>query len=317
MISMIGCMRISSSMFEKMELHMNMKKIILDTDLGGDCDDVGAVAVLCNLAKQGAADILAVTYCIGNPWGAYFVQYELEYYGYFDVPVGSLKTSDFMCDDVPYAKYTRPYVESYHVPKTETEDAVRVLRRALANNEGMADITLVAIGPLRNIANLLRSPADDISPKSGRELVRENVEEFVTMLGCISNTEMCEWNVEMDIPSAQYCVEQMPVPIIFSPFELGDHIQTGNLLASVPDSHPVKAAYLLHADGKCHTRCSWDLITVYCAVHADTPLYERIPLHAAIRDNGCFDVTEGDDMMYLRQRADDTAVQRVIDPLML
>jgi inosine-uridine nucleoside N-ribohydrolase len=32
-----------------------MKKIIFDTDLGGDCDDVGALAVLLNLANAGKA----------------------------------------------------------------------------------------------------------------------------------------------------------------------------------------------------------------------------------------------------------------------
>ena len=86
------------------------KKILFDTDLGGDCDDVGAAAILCNLAKAGEAEILAATYCIGNPWGAYFLKYELEFFGFPSVPVGVLKDEGFMWEP-GYAKYSKPYCE--------------------------------------------------------------------------------------------------------------------------------------------------------------------------------------------------------------
>lgn len=303
-------------MKKEKEYHMEIKKVIFDTDLGGDCDDVGAAAVLCNLAKAGECEILAVTSCIGNPWGSYFLKNELSYFGFSDVPLGHLKDTTYMVEPV-YEKYTRAYLEANHLPCPESEDAVRVLRRALVQNGGGRDITLIAIGPLRNIANLLRSGADDLSEKTGRELVAENVREFVTMLGSVERTDYCEWNVLMDIPSARYVVSEMPVPTVFSPFELGDHIQTGNLLSSQPDEHPVKAGYWYWNDKNGYTRCSWDPITVYCAIRVDTPLYERVPVHVSIREDGCFSVSDGADMYYLRQRVADEAVQVAIDPLML
>ncbi|MCQ2432574.1 MAG: nucleoside hydrolase, partial [Clostridia bacterium] len=249
---------------------MAMKKIILDTDMGGDCDDVGAAAVLCNLAKQGKAEIVAATYCIGSPWGGYFLQNELAFFGYGNVPVGMLHEETFMNEPV-YERYAKPYVEAHHLPQNMAEDAVRVLRRALAGNGGKKDIVLVAIGPLRNIANLLRSPADDISPLTGKELIAANVTEFVTMLGDFVKTDSTEWNVLMDIPSARYAVKEMPVPTVFSGYELGEHIKTGAMLADMSDDHPVKAAYLLHSDGKSQLRESWDLVTVYNAILDDTP----------------------------------------------
>ena len=36
-----------------------MRKYIFDTDLGSDCDDCGALAILCDAVKKGNADLLA------------------------------------------------------------------------------------------------------------------------------------------------------------------------------------------------------------------------------------------------------------------
>ena len=293
-----------------------MVKIILDTDLGCDCDDVGAAAVLCSLAKAGEAEIVCAASCISNPWGARMLSYELASLGFPDVPVGALAEKDFMADDW-CGRYARVYGENYHIPQPEFEDAVRVMRRALAENNGGRDITLAAIGPLRNIANLLRSEGDDISPKSGRELIAENVCEFVTMLGSVSRTDYCEWNVKCDIPSARYVISEMPVPTVFSPFELGDHIVTGNLLPTLPVGHVVREAYYIHEEEKKYTRFSWDPITVLCAVRKQNPLYERRPLHVSIKEDGCFDVTTGDDMFTLVQKVPDEEVVHVIDALMI
>lgn len=290
-----------------------MKKIIIDTDLGGDCDDAGALAVACNLAKRGDAELLAVTYCIGNPWGAYFVRHELDYYGFTDVPVGSLKTPDFM--SAPnYAKYTKPYCERFGVKKAETEDAVRVLRRALADNR---EVTLIAIGPLRNIANLLDSPADDISPLNGAELLRQSVSEFFTMLGSFDNPEYVEWNVLMDIPSAIKVIAEMPVPTVFSPHELGKHIFTGNLNEGLPEGHPVREAYLLFSDGNSFLRQSWDPITVLSAV-TDSPLFTRRETSVVIDEKGCSRET-GASGMFVLEQADgvtDAEISSEIDRLM-
>lgn len=38
-----------------------MKKIIIDTDIGWDCDDAGALALIHSLCNKGEAELLAVT----------------------------------------------------------------------------------------------------------------------------------------------------------------------------------------------------------------------------------------------------------------
>ena len=42
--------------------------VIFDTDIMGDVDDVGAVAVLHALTDRGEAKILATGVCVKNPW---------------------------------------------------------------------------------------------------------------------------------------------------------------------------------------------------------------------------------------------------------
>src|SRR5687767_11741616 len=45
-------------------------RVILDTDIGPDVDDAGAVAVLHALADRGEARILAMFCCTSSDWGA-------------------------------------------------------------------------------------------------------------------------------------------------------------------------------------------------------------------------------------------------------
>ena len=293
-----------------------MKKIIFDTDLGGDCDDVGALAVLLNLAKAGKAEVLCVTYCIGNPWGAYLTRDMLDARGFANVPLGVLKEPEFMGEPF-YERYSRAYCEAFDVAKTESEDAVRVLRRTLAENGGVRDITLIAVGPLRNIANLLASGPDDISSLSGKELVAQNVCLFATMLGRFDIADYTEWNVKMDIPSARATVAQMPAPTLFCPFECGSHVLTGANNETQPEDHHVRFSYLKFSEGKSFLRQSWDPITVYAAIECDNSLYTWRETHVSINESG-YCIEDGTAGMYvLTQKATDEEITATLDALMI
>ena len=47
-----------------------MTKILFDTDIGGDCDDAGALAMLHRLCDLGECELLAVTACYASPYVA-------------------------------------------------------------------------------------------------------------------------------------------------------------------------------------------------------------------------------------------------------
>ena len=125
-------------------------------------------------------------------------------------------------------------------------------------------IHLISIGFLTNLAELLRSEPDDISPLSGLDLISAKVSEFVVMGGKYPSG----WGYNfggVDPDSTAYVVSHWPkdVAITYSGGELGGKIFSGEHLAelSPPDS-PTLAAYQWYV-GRCSTiRESWDPLTV-------------------------------------------------------
>ena len=66
------------------------EKIIFDTDMGSDCDDAGALALLHTYADMDKAEILGCIYSSGKvPYGAGVVQAINIRYGRADIPVGA------------------------------------------------------------------------------------------------------------------------------------------------------------------------------------------------------------------------------------
>ena len=71
--------------------------IILDTDISGDVDDVGAVTILHVMANRGEAKILAMGICMKNPWSALCLDALNTYFRRPDIPLGVVKGPAFPC----------------------------------------------------------------------------------------------------------------------------------------------------------------------------------------------------------------------------
>ena len=82
-------------------------------------------------------------------------------------------------------KYVEDLVARWPSPVknySQVPDAVTLYRTALAKAEDRS-VAVSSIGFVTNIAALLVSPADDISPLSGRDLVAQKVKTIVWMGG--------------------------------------------------------------------------------------------------------------------------------------
>lgn len=242
-------------------------RILLDTDIGGDCDDAGALALLNIFALRGEAEMLSITSTTSKQWAPACIEAINRYYGAAGVPIGMLKTPGFMDGEDVYAEKTARHF-GYTRPLPFVEDAVRLMRRTLAGLSGKARI--VAIGPLRNLSHLLDSPPDELSPLSGLELIQEKVDTVSIMGGVLNDPPkgepsiLREFNIVGDVPSAQNFVHRCPVPLAFIDFYLGENVKTGGRLTASGDmTHPIAFAYTTHQSP---TRSSWDLITVLYAV---------------------------------------------------
>lgn len=63
-------------------------KIIFDSDMGPDYDDVGAIAILHALAAKGECEILATVASDGYPYIAPTLEVFNRYFGKPDIPIG-------------------------------------------------------------------------------------------------------------------------------------------------------------------------------------------------------------------------------------
>src|SRR5690606_39007786 len=68
-----------------------VSRILLDTDIAKDVDDVGALATLHALADLGEAEILAILVSCANPHSAPCASAINEWYGRGDIPLGVVK----------------------------------------------------------------------------------------------------------------------------------------------------------------------------------------------------------------------------------
>ncbi|NLG24545.1 MAG: hypothetical protein GX558_04265 [Clostridiales bacterium] len=240
-------------------------RIILDTDIGPDCDDAAALAIAHVYAAAGRAELAAVMHCTSSPWGVGAIRAINRWYGR-DTPVGTLADPGFLVGEA-FEKYNRPLSLSLPPSMLDAEDCLPLYRRTLAQAADRS-IHIVTIGPLRNLANLLRSAPDEYSGLDGARLIARKVTRLTLMAGRFGPAEgmpEVEWNVEMDVPSAREVAARWPVEMAYCGFELGIRVPTGGrMMDALPAGHPVREAYRLYTGGG--NRPSWDLLAVLHAV---------------------------------------------------
>ena len=247
----------------------NPINIILDTDIGMDCDDAAALGVLIKAQNEGKCVIRAITAATAREGAVSCVRSILNYYGAPEPVLGKLKSTFLKCDYVNY--YSKAAMDKFGFPD-DADDAVKVLRKTLADSTDK--ITLITIGPLTNIADLLGSGADEISPLSGAELMREKVSKVYVMAGSFAGNyadgkAFREWNVLQDIESARRFCELCPVETLFLPHEVGNKIFTDQLGSDNPITFCMRTFCeewaKKPADG--FRRESWDPVTCMIALN--------------------------------------------------
>ena len=293
---------------------MKKQKILLDTDMGTDCDDAGALAVLHNLADSGKAEIVAVVHCASEISGPVAVKAINTWYKRDEIPIGRWDKNIFL-EGEKYRRYTGVLMEQYlkNYSLRKFENSTRVMRRTLAENN---DVTITVIGMLNNVAELLKSQGDDISPLSGIELIKKSVKNMYVMGGNFKDLTYAEYNIVCDIESARYVAEHFPMPIIYCGFELGENVLTGRKLRTISNENPVKIAYEVHSQKDGGIRFSWDPITVYCAVMQNTPYYQKSPKkEISFDEKGRVTLKEGGKDCYIISNISDKDIEKVIDEL--
>lgn len=254
--------------------------LIFDTDIGNDVDDVLALGMIHSLEARGDCKLLAVTITKDNLLAASFTDAVNTFYGKGEIPIGichsgvTPKTGKFigLAEKKNNGKLRYPHdlKDTKHIP-----DAVTVLRQALASAKD-GSVVIAQVGFSTNLANLLNSTKDDISPLTGKELVKKKVKLLSVMAGAFEKiprkgklVDHREYNIVKDIPAAQKLAHEWPTPVVWSGYEIG-------LTAAYPHEsieedynytkhHPLAEAYILYNPPP-HDRPTWDLTSVLYAV---------------------------------------------------
>lgn len=248
-------------------------KIILDVDLAEDVDDAGALAVLHALANRGEAEILATMVSSKNEWVGPCLDAINTWYGRPQVPIGYQRGLQFGYRNTKDAEREVPsrYAEAVakafpHTLKQSSDapEAAGLYRKVLARQPDQS-VTIVTVGFLTNLRNLLDSTPDQFSPKTGEALVKQKVKQWVCMGGRFP-TGGDEYNLMWDTAASVRAINDWPTPIVFSGGEIGERIKAGARLRTTPEANPVRACYQ-HYNGLTD-RESWDQTAVLYAVRS-------------------------------------------------
>ena len=302
-------------------VHSSAIPLILDTDIGPFTDDVGAYSVLTTFAKQGLIDIRAIV--ASNAYeGAVGVIDALNHYtNQSNILIGITKDPkafvnkyklgwiDYVLENYPHPTYTN---------NSDADDAVKVYRKVLAAAQDKS-VTVLTIGHLTNMANLLRSKGDEYSSKTGKELVRAKVSQTVIMGGMFPRGD--EYNIIHDAESAQYTTEQWPTPILFTGFEIGVNILCDETLLNntALEHSPIRIAYELQIEKFGKADGCFDVLTAYMAIKGLSPLWDEVYGTIKVDAKGHDEWTESKTrtpFSYAKQIASNETIADTINPLM-
>jgi inosine-uridine nucleoside N-ribohydrolase len=252
-------------------------RIIFDTDIAEDCDDVGAMAVLHALADRGEIEVIGMMVSMPVEYGAPALDALNTFYKRPDIPIGTLKNSTDAIGAREVTVYNRDLALRFPNDLKHANRAPNsvTLYRTLLESEKDSSVVILTVGPLTNLYHLMRSEADEISPLDGMALIRKKVKRFIMAGGKLP--EGTSYNFRLAPEKTEYVINRWPTEIWCVPNELGDDVLTGSeMLASMDSENPVHEAYRLYR--KAHPgwqfRPSWDQMGVLIAARGEAGLFK-------------------------------------------
>ena len=251
--------------------------VIFDTDFGPDYDDVGAITLLHSFADSGWVQILATMGSSRHQNAAAAINVFNTYFNRPEIPIGLVSGNAVTLGDKQH--WTDSVIRRYpHKVKSNLEvpDALTLYRKILAAQPDQS-VTIITVGFLTNLANLLGSPPDAISSLNGSELVKRKVKNLVCMGGRFPSGK--EFNLMMDVNATKKVLADWPTTILFSGFEIGQKIRTGIPLINNRNiqASPVKDVFAIcipMAAEDSAGRMSWDETAVFVAVKGWQKYYD-------------------------------------------
>ena len=253
-------------------------RLIVETDMGNDIDDALAFDLIYKAMDDGRIDLLAIGNHKESATATDYIDLLNTWYGYPDIPLAR-STTPVRNEEAPdYTAAVCAMTDSTGAPafarsKTpqQIEQPVVLYRRILAAQPDHS-VTVLSLGFATELAKLLDSPADSLSPLPGRELVARKVKQLSIMAGSYGEKQRAEYNVVNDIPAMRKLFAEWETPIVQNPFELGKQIMyPGSVIENGfgwTALHPVVEGYR-HYLQMPYDRATWDLLSVVWLLRPD------------------------------------------------
>lgn len=256
--------------------------IIMDTDIGSSTDDLFTMMMLYGYQNQQRSKLLGVVVDREGEECAACADVMNTYYGYGDIPIGLIRDG---------IKSPKVWIDYKALPTHTDANGNLMFQRSIADYSSLPDgwqlyrqllaaqpdhsVSILSIGFVTCLVQLLQSGSDEYSTLNGVELVRRKVKCLYMMGGVFGDAiEPVEFNFAQGVSFAQTFFQLWPadVDIIMSPGEVGDGIkyQPELVIADIDwtDRHPIKQVYMNY---NCNTgQKMWDPLTVINAVEGSS-----------------------------------------------
>ena len=257
-----------------------MPLVIYDTDIGSSTDDLFAMEMLYRYEDEGRCRLLGVMVDREGERNAAFADVMNTYFGHGDVPIGLVRDG---------IKEPKVWIDYAHVADTKDGEGQPMFRHTVADYSSLPDgwqlyrrllaaqpdrsVSIVSVGFVTCLAQLLTSKADEYSSLTGVELVRRKVKCIYLQGGMFGEAEEPDFNFAQGITFAKTFFQNWPqeVDMVFSPMEAGQDVEytPEQVIADVSwtDVHPIKQVYM---QCDCNTgQRMWDVMPVVQAVEGD------------------------------------------------
>ncbi len=281
--------------------NMSPKKIIFETDMSTDVDDVGALAVLHALADSEEAEILAVSFNEVHPNADKAICAINTWYNRGNIPIGIYKGDLADPDESSYLDSLANF--PHDLPTVPTPSSLALYQQVLSEQPDNS-VTIISVGFLNNLYDLLKADSN---------LVAQKVTELVVMALVVDDPYNTVRHNQID--KSEYVIHNWPTPLVISHY--GESVHTGARLSETTPENPVREAYYRRFNGQYRGRSSWDQLAVLYGVRGLGDYFTEVTAGKGKLSNGYEWEMKPGFRSYLDPKLSDSEYVRIVEDLMI
>ena len=302
--------------------------VIFDTDLGSSTDDLIALMLLHRYSDMGKVNILGVV--VDRPGEDNYAVADVmdTYYGHPDIPIGIIR-GDYK-EPEKYIDYAGMFAGKDKriktpLPRTRTDpsllpDGYRLYRQLLAGADDKS-VTILSVGFLLCLSDLIDSGPDQYSELTGYELLRRKVSHIYIMGGKFPKDKEACYNFRTFCEQSYNFLTRIPSEIFLtlSPCEAGDLVDyPTELVLGDLDKEQTNPIWMTYKYFDCDTgQRMWDALVSINAVKGDD-LFDFSPWGIVNYDRKCitsFNATPDGRNRYQKAQPDPGWSTRILDEI--